>query len=141
MLFIQSLGTGLNIMKNIFLGGYSGALVQTFGFARNVLGAKGLFGRKSALTVALLQLTVGLYLNQEGVWGLIPIVASISYTWGVFHFTKAQHLRWLLVFNFLLWFVYQVELRDYLSAITGMGVVFFNLVAIWKNRNNKVAEA
>lgn len=135
MLLFQSIETGLNLFKNLFLGGYSGTLTQGFALLRNLLGHKGKLSKQASILIIAAQLIVGIALNREGVWGFIPIFASTSYSWGLYKLRETQALRWLFISNLSLWLIYEIHLKDFPSALTSLGIITFNLIAILKNRS------
>lgn len=136
MLKIQLLETGINIIKNILLQGYSGALVQCFGLVRNYLGYKNITSKPLFGLIIAGQLILGVILNNNGAYGYLPIIASVSYTAVIMVTKHAQILRYALVINLILWAIYQLILKDYPAiASTSLSLVFIG-IAITKERNS-----
>lgn len=112
---LQFLETGLNIVKNTLLGGYVGAALQTLGLLRNGLAAKGWTPTGIEYWLPALQISVGLTINERGWVGLLPILASSSYTYLAFKYTHVLVTKYALMVNILLWAMYQISLKDWIT--------------------------
>lgn len=132
MLKIQAAEVILNIAKNIMLGGYSGAMVQVFALLRNYFGSRETKSKTIFLFLILGQVTLGYLVNNKGLIGYLPILASTSFTATIMLTNKAQHLRLALIANGLLWFSYYVILKDYPTMVSGVIAILFNIISIFK---------
>lgn len=134
MLKLQFFETGLNVVKNILLGGYSGALVQSVGVLRAYLGYKNKMCTPWMLLIISLQVTLGSYFNNMGAFGWLPIVASVSYTLAIWYSDSQQTLRIALIFNLALWTIYAIILKDYPAIIVDSVSAFVNCVAVVRHQ-------
>lgn len=132
MLKIQFIGGFIELVKNIFLSAYSGAIVQLFGIIRNYAGSKGYKPKYLFIFLILGQLTLGIVFNNHGILGYLPIVASIIYTIAIFYSDKAQDLRLVILVTNVLWIGYYIITKDYPALVTGAGQSLFMVLSIVK---------
>lgn len=123
----QAIETSINIVKNIVLGGFSGAVTQVFGLIRNVALARGYSSWWLTVVLSVCQLIGGIMVNQHGWIGLLPMIASISYTVISLSTTDILITKHALFWNISLWMVYDMVIMDWVSV--AMSVVFLVTIA------------
>ena len=123
----QAIETSINIVKNIVLGGFSGAVTQVFGLIRNVALARGYSSWWLTVVLSVCQLIGGIMVNQHGWIGLLPMVASISYTVISLSTTDILTTKHALFWNISMWAVYDMVIMDWVSVV--MSVVFLVTIA------------
>lgn len=137
MLKYQLIETGINVLKNLFLGGFSGALVQLLGLIRNYIGYKGIKNNLIYLIIILGQFCLGLYFNNKGLIGGFSIIASISYTITIMKTSNIIYLKIALIFNLLLWTIYQIILKDYPAILSNLVLISINVYSLIKDIKGK----
>lgn len=93
--------------------------------------------KKITWILFILCIVVGLYANNRGLIGLFPIVASASYTIFMFTTKDEQQMRWALVSNLILWFVHDIYIQAYPSALTDVVLSIWTSVQIFKKSKIK----
>ena len=77
---------------------------------------------------------VGLYADNLGIIGWLPIIASASCTICIYLTKNEQQMRYALVINMLLWFIHNAYVQAYPSAIACIVLCFWTILKKKKNR-------
>lgn len=125
------------ILSNIALYTYSAMTTNSIALIRNILAYKNKLTKKITWILFILCIVVGLYANNRGLIGLFPIVASASYTIFMFTTKDEQQIRWALVSNLILWFVHDIYIQAYPSALTDVVLSIWTSVQIFKKSKIK----
>lgn len=113
MIFWQIVDSMLNAIANVFLFSFSGAITNVFTSIRNMLQVKNKFDKKMMILFCLFVIIIGIYVNNKGIIGLLPIIASIEYTILMYKFKTAQKMRIALIINLILWSIYDFTIKSY----------------------------
>lgn len=106
-IFYQIFDCLFAVLANIVLGGFSGAVVCLAAFIRNVLVYFGKNNPKLMIIIAVLMTILGALVNQHGLIGWLPIIASIQYTlWLGWGFTSNKSVKLALAINLIIWAAY-----------------------------------
>ena len=103
------------ILANIFLEGTSGLITISITLLRNILEY---FGSKFTYATLPLLAVVGVLLNRDGLWGYLPICASLSYAFIIIKFKSERAIKLGLIFNLILWSIYYLHLQSILNVFT-----------------------
>lgn len=122
------------ILSNIALYTYSALTTNSISLIRNILAYKNKLNKNITWILLILCVIVGLWVNNRGIIGLFPIIASASYTVFMFITKNEQQMRWALVSNLILWFIHDTYVQAYPSALTDMALSVWTLIQIYKNR-------
>ncbi len=122
------------ILSCAALYAYAALTTNTISLLRNILAYKGKLTEKLTWILCALCIIVGLWANNRGIIGLFPIVASASYTFFMFTSKNSQQMRWALVSNLMLWFVHDIYIQAYPSALTDIALSLWTCLQIFKNR-------
>lgn len=125
------------ILSNIALYTYSAMTTNSIALIRNILAYKNKLTKKITWILFILCIVVGLYANNRGLIGLFPIVASASYTIFMLTTKDEQQMRWALVSNLILWFVHDIYIQAYPSALTDVVLSIWTSVQIFKKSKIK----
>ena len=125
------------ILSNIALYTYSAMTTNSIALIRNILAYKNKLTKKITWILFILCIVVGLYANNRGLIGLFPIVASARYTIFMFTTKDEQQMRWALVSNLILWFVHDIYIQAYPSALTDVVLSIWTSVQIFKKSKIK----
>ena len=122
------------ILSNIALYTYSALTTNSVSLIRNIIAYKGKLTKNLTWILLFLCVAAGLYANNRGIIGLLPIAASAGYTIFMYITKNEQQMRWALVFSLVLWFVHDVYVQAYPSALTDAVLGVWTAVQIFKNR-------
>lgn len=112
LLIFQTGDCFFHMIASYILGGFSGAIVSGFAFLRNILVFIGLTSKYITWIVIAMMVTIGFYLNKEGIIGLLPIIASVEYSYVILSngFTTTG-IKKALAINLMLWLVYSIMIK------------------------------
>jgi hypothetical protein len=85
--------------------------------------------KKITFVLLGLSIIIGFYANNLGLIGWLPIIASASYTVCIYVTKNEQQMRYALTFNMALWFLHNLYVMAYPSAIAN---VLLLLWTIWQ---------
>lgn len=134
LMYWQIGDTFFGIIANIALSAYAALVISVICFIRNILSYKDKLTINITYILLILSVVIGLYANNRGVIGWLPIIASASYTICVYVTKNEQQMRWALVFNLMLWFVHNAYVQAYPSAIANIVLCFWTALNIFKNK-------
>ena len=126
------------LIANLLLGGLTGALTIV-SIVRNTLAITKRDNRLTTLILVIIQIVLGYYFNRLGYIGFLPIVASVSYTIAIQMTSSTQILRFVIIENMLLWFIYDVTIRAYPAAIMDIVITLLSAVSIWRFYQKKTS--
>ena len=105
------------IIVNIALSAYAALVISIVCFIRNVLSYKNKLTKSITIVLLIVSVAVGIYANNLAVIGLLPIIASASYTICIYITRNEQQMRWALTINMILWFIHNFYVQAYPSAV------------------------
>lgn len=125
------------ILSNIALCTYAALTTNSLALIRNILSYKNKLSQNITLILFVLCILVGILANNRGFIGFFPIIASSSYTIFIYTTKNEQQMRWALVSNLILWFVHDIYVKAYPSALTDVVLSCWTLIQIYKNRKQQ----
>ena len=134
MMFWQASNALLFGLSNFCLAGYSAVVTSALNFIRNVLVVKNKLSKKYTFILCVLMIGFGLYVNNNGVIGLFPIIASVQYTICVFALKSPQHLRWSLLAYLAQWEVFNFAIGAYPVFIMDIVIIIVTIINIIRFR-------
>ena len=130
----QIVDTVFFIASTLVLKSYAAVTTNTVSLIRNILAYKYGLSKSAAIFFCIIMTVIGVYLNNRGIIGLFPIIASIEYTIGMYMTENEQQMRWILVFNLLLWFIHDAYIQAYPAAINELGLGIWTAWQIFHKR-------
>ena len=127
--------TFFGIIANIALYAYAALVISIICFIRNILSYKNKLTKNLTAMLLIISIIVGLWANNLAIIGLLPIVASASYTICIYITKNEQQMRWALSINLLLWFIHNIYVQAYPSAVANIVLCVWTFMQILKNRN------
>lgn len=104
-------------VANVFFASVSGVTTYALCTVRNcLLACDGFTARRCALFVVAVA-ALGLYANNRGLVGLLPIVTTVLYTAGCFYAKRTKAIKLNMIVNLVLWAAYDLLVGDYVSAV------------------------
>lgn len=122
------------ILSNIALYTYAALTTNSIALIRNILAYKNKLSKKLTFILVVLCIIAGLWANNRGIIGLFPIIASSSYTILMHTTNNEQQMRYALISNLMLWFVHDIYVQAYPSAITDIALSVWTLLQIYQGR-------
>lgn len=126
--------TFFGIIANISLSAFAALIISIICFIRNILSYKNKLTKNITIILLLISIIFGLYVNNLGIIGLLPIIASASYTICIYITKNEQQMRYALVANMLLWFIHNIYVQAYPSAIANITLCFWTIYQIVENK-------
>ena len=131
--------TIFGMVANISLFAYSALVISIICFVRNLLSYKNMLTKNITYALLLLSVPIGLYANNLSYIGLLPIIASASYTICIYITKNEQQMRWSLAFNMLLWFVHNFYVKAFPSAIANIVLCIWTFIQIYKAKKQQIS--
>ena len=133
LMFWQVLDIIFSALSNIALCTYSALASNAVGIVRNYLTYKNKLTKNITYILFVLCIVTGLWANNRGMIGLLPVIAVSSYTICLYTTKNAQQMRWALVPNLLMWFVHDVYVQAYPAALINITLSIWTAIQIYKN--------
>ena len=128
----QVANTAFLILANLFLKGYSGMATNMVCLVRNMLGAKGRLNRTNTIVLTILIVIAGVTVNNRGGLGLLPVVASVEYSFCMYLCKNAQQMRLALAVNVALWAIYDFAIGSYPMFATDLIVAGASVLNVFR---------
>lgn len=116
------------------LKAYAALITCVTDLIRNALAYKNKLNFQLTILLVFLSIFIGLIINNLGWIGLLAIIASASYTIFMYTTKNEQQMRWALVLNQSLWFIHNIYIQAYPSAITEVILSVWTLIQIFRHR-------
>ena len=140
MIKVQTIDQIFGALANFCLYSYSALVINIVNILRNFLTYKEKFTKPIACLFILFYIGFGLWFNTQGWIGVFPIIASSSYAYFCLKSKNVQFLRYGLVLNQILWFVHDIYIKAYPTAIVAVlvsTISIYNIVKYNKEKNLK----
>ncbi len=124
ILYFQTVQIGLSVISNIILGGITGAIINVLNLIRNILCYKDKLRLKEKIIITILAIILTFKFNNLGYVGLLPLISTVLYIW-LMNIKDVRKFKLLIIFTMLTWFIYDIVIKSYTSAIFD----FMNIVA------------
>ena len=138
ILYVQTVQIGLSVISNIILGGIVGAIINALSCVRNILCYKDKLGIKEKIIITILALTLSISFNNIGIIGILPLISTIGYLW-LMNIKNVIKFKILIIFTMILWFVYDIYIKSYSSAVFDFMNIIANIYSIFKIRKKKLS--
>ena len=129
----QALQCAVMAVASIFFLSYSGITTFLLCTARNLFLMKDKFNKYVMVVFLLLTVGLGLYFNNRGVIGLIPIVTTVVYILGCYFLKKVTPIKWNITLNLTLWGIYDFLVLDIVSGVIDSITAIVTVAAIFKD--------
>ncbi len=136
ILYVQTVQIGLSVISNIILGGIVGAIINALSCVRNILCYKDKLGIKERIIITILALILSISFNNIGIIGILPLISTIVYLW-LMNIENVTKFKILIIFTMLLWFIYDIYIKSYSSAVFDFMNIIANIFSILKMKKKK----
>lgn len=134
--YFQFIQSALLSFSSIFFNSYSGMISYTICAVRNLLVSREDFNYNSMLVSILLTLIIGLYTNNLGLIGLLPIIATIQYTLCSF-IKNIILIKLSIIINSSIWSIYSFFINNLVTGVIELIIVFIATYSIFKLKLSK----
>lgn len=136
ILYFQTVQIGMSVISNIILGGITGAIINALSMIRNILCYKDKLGLKEKIVITILAIILTFKFNNLGYIGLLPLISTIMYIW-LMSIKNVKKFKLLITFTMLMWFIYDIAIKSYTSAIFDFMNIVANIVTIFQIKSVK----
>ena len=136
ILYFQTVQIGMSVISNIFLGGITGTIINALSMIRNILCYKDKLGLKEKIVITILAVIFTFEFNNLGYIGLFPLISTVSYIW-LMNVNNVKKIKLLIAFTMLMWFIYDIVIKSYTSAIFDFMNIVANIVTIFQIKSVK----
>ncbi|MBQ3695772.1 MAG: YgjV family protein [Alphaproteobacteria bacterium] len=105
------------LLASLVLRSYSSASTSILCITRNILACKYGLTKFMTLLLIVIGVSIGLYVNNRGIFGLFPIAAFTGYTISMYWAKNDQQMRYSLIVNLSLWLIHDFYIQAYPSAL------------------------
>ena len=130
MLIYQTVECVLLAVAQVIFGIPSGAAVLMLGALRNILMLRGNFGFGMMLCFSALAVIMGMLTNTSGLLGVIPIIATLVLTVGLYAAKASRAVKLVVLLNLLIWSVYSFIISDFATGISNGASALICLVTL-----------
>ena len=133
----QILDTVFFIASTLVLRSYSAVVANTVSLIRNLFAYYNRLGKGLTIVFCAIGVGLGAYLNNRGLIGWLPVIATLQYTICLYVTKNEQQMRYALAFNLVFWSVHDFYIQSYPSAVNNVFLCVWSLYQAWKNRKPK----
>lgn len=130
--FYQGLECFILAGSSAVLGSSAGTVTLLLCAVRNVFIAKNVFSKPIMWSFVLLTVIIGGWVNALGLLGLIPIIATVQYTFCSHYITSVKGTKYSIFVNVLMWVVYSFMIFDFSTAISDVIILVIDSVDIFR---------
>ena len=82
----------------------------------------------------------GVLTNTKGPIGLLPVIATVQFTYCNYRLTDIKGIKWTFIINLLIWDVYAFWIKDFSSGIAWAITLFVTVVSLLTIKAKETAE-
>jgi len=131
IIYAQSLQLGLISISDLIMGGITGAIVNLVSCIRNILCYKNKLNITAKILITLITTILSIKFNNLGFIGLLPLISTIVYIWTM-DTKNVIKLKIVIIFTMITWFIYEMTIKLYISAIFDIANIIANILTIKK---------
>ncbi len=135
MIWWQAINAIFYGLSNLFLGAYSAVVTNILTLFRNTLQVKDKLNKHITIIICLLMAIVGIIFNNREWLGLLPILASVTYTICVYVLKSVQQMRIALVINLIQWAIFDFLVKAYPMFIMDMIIIVVTVMNMIRYKN------
>lgn len=138
-IFVEIIMYVLFICSQFTAGAYTATIVNFLSLIRNLIYYKDKLNMKNKLVLIGLMIIFSLLINNNGIWGIIPLIGGSLFTYCI-DMKDMIKFKWVLVICSFLWFIFDIHYEIYTSSFFDIGTVITSLWSIRflvKNKGEK----
>lgn len=114
----QLLETATFCVSSIFFASWAGLSTLLISLVRNILVVKNRLRKWHVYLFAALVVIIGLYVNNRGWLGLLPLAATVEITFANYYAKSVPLIKVSVLVNTILWAVYSYLIWDFAAGIS-----------------------
>ena len=119
----------------IILGGYSAAVQNGISIVRNFAAMRGKTPKWLEWTLVTLGVVLGVWFNQQGLIGCLPVIGGLGYSLAVFRFHNDERkLKWAFAVCVGLYTVFNFAILNFVGGISNAFVSITTIVLLLKKK-------
>lgn len=130
----QAFNSFFGVIADIVLMANTAVIIDTLCLVRNTLSYKKLLNKTFVVLFMIASISLGLYVNNLGWIGYLPILASTEYTLCIYITKNAQQMRYAAVVNMVLWLIHGICIRAYAGSVVSVFLIIWTIVQIIRNQ-------
>ena len=131
ILITQNIQIMIYTFSNVFLGGYTGIILNIVNIFRNYLCYKGQLKLQYKIIISIISISLSLLFNNLGIFGLLPLLGSTLYLWFM-NVTNIIKFKQLIIFTISTWLIYNIIIQSYTSVLFNIITIITNFLSIIK---------
>ena len=137
MLWMQTVSQLIYCIGTIVLKGYSGAVQNVVSIARNLVAIKKIDSKIVEWCLVILGVVLGLWFNNLGWMGLLPVVANLQYTLAIFRFANNERaLKISFLISITMFGVFNLAILNIVGFCTNMAVAITTAIFLLKKKQS-----
>lgn len=135
MLLLQCVSQGFYSISSLILKGYSAVVQNIVSLLRNVIAIRGIRSSVLQWTITVLAVVLGLWFNNRGLLGYLPVAANAMYTIVVFGAgNNPTAVRWAFLIDMLMFVVFNFAIMNYVGCLASVITAVVTARAIYESR-------
>lgn len=137
VLLLQALSQLIYCIGSIVLKGYSAAVQNAVSVIRNLTATRENVHKSVEWLLIILGVGLGLYFNNRGLFGWLPIIANLEYSLAVFRFKNNERLLKIsFAISILLYAIFNAIILNIVGVVSNLVVLSMTLIFLIKNKND-----
>ena len=138
VLLVQLLSQVFYASSALFLKGYSAVVQNAISVVRNVAAIRKIENKILEWALVVLGVVLGLYFNNLGWVGVLPVLANLEYTLAVFHYKDDERaLKIAFLINAVLFSVFNAVILNFVGAIANIIIIVATTVFLIRDRKQQ----
>ena len=125
--FIENLFLSLS---SLVFGSYSAAVSTLLSTVKSFIIVKGRYKKKTMIFFVISIAVLGVLTNTKGLIGLLPVIATVQFTYCNYKLTSIKGIKWTFIINLLIWDIYAFWIRDFSSGIAWAITLIVTIVSL-----------
>lgn len=135
ILLVQCLSQFIYCVGTVLLKGYSGAVQNVVSIFRNLVAIKKIENKFVEWMLVFLGVVLGIWFNNLGFVGYLPVIANLQYTLAVFHFKDNERaLKISFMICMALFVIFNLAIINLVGAISNLVVLITTGIMLIKQK-------
>ena len=141
VLLVQNLSQLAYCVGSVILKGYSGAVQNAVSILRNFVAIRNVKSKAVEWFMVLLGVVLGIWFNNLGLVGYLPIVANLEYTLAIFHFKDNERaLKIAFLVSVALFGTFNAFIYNFVGVGTNAIVLVTGIISLVRQRKARSGE-
>jgi len=133
VLLVQCISQFLYGLSSLVLKGYSAVVQSAVSIVRNLVAVKGEPSKATQWILILLGVALGLFFNNLGAVGWLPVISNLEYSIAVFRFKDNERgLKLAFLVNIALFAIFNAVIYNFVGLIANVVIFATTVMALVK---------